>query len=384
MSIFLLILGLFLVVALIIVHELGHYIVAKRNGIIAEEFGIGFPPRLWSKKLSNGTLLSINLLPLGGYVKLKGEHDSANEKGSFGAASLKTKIKVMTAGVGMNLLAALILFTVIALLGMPKIIDNQFTVSSDTKIIKNEILIGYIEPGSPAEGAGLKIRDQLISFRITPKNKVYCLSLDCPRDVPILVTESHKLPEITQQLAGQKVGIEYKRAGKTLTTQVKLRSIKEIEQSNNTKGYLGVSPAQYTFQRSTWSAPIVAVGLAKQITFETIKGLGKAIGSLLSGETAKAGDQVAGPVGIFTILKLGSSIGYQFVLFIVAIISLTLAIMNILPIPALDGGRLFVTLFFRALKKPLTKRTENLIHGFGFILLMLLFVLITIVDVRRL
>src|SRR3990167_1680364 len=130
MSVLLLILGLFLVVLLIIVHELGHYIVAKRNGIIAEEFGIGFPPRLWSKKLSNGTLLSINLLPLGGYVKLKGEHDSANEKGSFGAASLKTKIKVMTAGVGMNLLAALILFTVIALLGMPKIIDNQFTVNS--------------------------------------------------------------------------------------------------------------------------------------------------------------------------------------------------------------------------------------------------------------
>src|SRR3989338_7004645 len=157
MSILLLILGLVLFVGLVVIHELGHYIAARRNGIIAEEFGIGFPPRLWSKKLKNGTLFSLNLLPLGGYVKLKGENDSDRQKGSYGAASLKAKIKVMTAGVGMNLLAAYILLTILALVGMPKIIDNQFTVKSDTKIIKNEVLIGYIEGGSPADKAGLKV-----------------------------------------------------------------------------------------------------------------------------------------------------------------------------------------------------------------------------------
>ncbi len=386
MTVLLLVLGLFLFVGLVVIHELGHYIAARRNGIEAEEFGIGFPPRIWSKKLKNGTLLSINLLPLGGYVKLKGENDSAKEKGSYGAAPLMAKIKVMTAGVGMNLLAALILLTILAFLGMPKIIDNQFTVKNDTKIIKNEVLIGYIEPGSPAERAGLKTRDQIVAFNAAPKDTVYCLSLDCPKAEIIPVTDENKLPEITKQLAGQQIGVEYRRGGQTSTVQVKLREINEVDRSKNTdnpKGYLGIAPTQYTLQRSTWSAPIVAAGLAKQITFETFKGLGKAIGSLVSGDTGKASDQVAGPVGIFVLLKDGSLLGYEFMLFIIAIISLTLAIMNILPIPALDGGRLFVTLLFRGLKKPLTKQAENLIHGMGFVLLMLLFIVITIVDIRR-
>ena len=115
----------------------------------------------------------------------------------------------------------------------------------------------------------------------------------------------------------------------------------------------------------------------------TLKGLGTALSSLFRGDTAKASSQVAGPVGIFVLLSDGSSLGYQFVLMIIAIISLTLAIMNALPIPALDGGRLFVTLLFRAIRKPLKENTENLIHGTGFAALMLLFVLITVVDVKR-
>src|SRR5690606_23109621 len=108
-----------------------------------------------------------------------------------------------------------------------------------------------------------------------------------------------------------------------------------------------------------------------------------ALVSLFQGDGAKASSQVAGPVGIFVILKDGSMLGYEFMLLIIAVISLTLAIMNALPIPALDGGRLFVTLLFRALRKPLNKRTEELIHGTGFMLLIGLFILITIVDVKR-
>ena len=137
-------------------------------------------------------------------------------------------------------------------------------------------------------------------------------------------------------------------------------------------------------QQSTWSAPIVAAGLIKQFTILTFQGLWNLISGLAAGQGSKAAAQVTGPVGIFTILKNGSTLGYQFILFIIAIISLTLAIMNILPIPALDGGRLYLMLGSRFLGKKLNPRTEDIINGIGFLALMVLMVLITIVDVKRL
>src|SRR5579884_2711868 len=123
MSILLLIIGLLLFVGLVVVHEFGHLLAARRNGVIVEEFGIGFPPTAWSKKLKNGILLSLNWLPLGGFVRLKGEHDADRQKGSYGRASLKTKTKIMLAGVGMNLIAAFVIFMVLAWVGMPKLVD---------------------------------------------------------------------------------------------------------------------------------------------------------------------------------------------------------------------------------------------------------------------
>jgi regulator of sigma E protease len=146
---------------------------------------------------------------------------------------------------------------------------------------------------------------------------------------------------------------------------------------------LGISPTEYTLQRSSWSAPIVALGLMKQITVLTFQGLGNALAALFTGHTAKASAQVAGPVGIFVVIKDGSFLGYQFILLIIGVISLTLAIMNLLPIPALDGGRLYIMLASRAVKRPLSPKMEEMINGVGFAALMILFVLITIVDVKR-
>jgi regulator of sigma E protease len=168
--------------------------------------------------------------------------------------------------------------------------------------------------------------------------------------------------------------------------QTTLRSPGEVEASQKSaqpKGYLGISPTEYTLRRSTWSAPIVAGGLIMQFTKLTFQALGNAVGSLLRGHAAVASSQVAGPVGVFVLIKDGSLLGYQFILMIIAVISLTLAIMNVLPIPALDGGRLFVTLLYRGLRRPLTKKIEDRIHGTGFALIMVLFVLITIVDIKR-
>ncbi len=387
MSVLLLILGLLLFVSLVVVHEYGHFIMARRGGVEVEEFGIFFPPRLYKHKTKAGWNFTINMLPLGGFVKLKGEHDSDTEAGSFGAASLSRKVKIMSAGVVMNLITALILFTIVALIGMPKLIDHQFTVKRDTQLVSRQVLVTYVEPGSPASKIGLKADDQLES-------------LSLPGYSPVGIVSSKDLPALTKHFAGKTAVLTYQRQGVEHQATVQLNSQKVVEASqktNNPKGYLGIGPTDYSLQKSTWSAPIVAVGLSAQLTSLTFQGLGHALGGLgsllagaVTGNTAArqhgqttASSQVSGPIGIFLILKIGSLLGYKFVLMIIAYISLTLAIMNILPIPALDGGRLWITLVARALKRPLSAQREELVNMIGFVVLISLIITISIVDVRR-
>ena len=387
MAVVLLVVGVALFIGLVVVHEFGHFIAARRNGVEVEEFGIFFPPRLYKHTTKAGWDFTINLLPLGGFVRMKGEHDSDTEKGSFGAATTWGKTKIMAAGVVMNLLVALVLFTILALVGMPKLVDNQFTVKKDTKPVQSQVLVGYIEPGSPAAKAGLHTEDQITDIAL-------------PGYSPVGISAADKLPQITKNFAGKTADVYYIRDGHERQARVTLLSKQVVEASqktNNPKGYLGISPTEFTLQRSTWSAPIVAVGFSAQVTALTFQGLGHALGglgSLIAGfvtgnHTARengqtnASAQVAGPVGIFVILKNGSLLGYQFMLLIIAVISLTLAIMNILPIPALDGGRLWLTLISRALHKPLSARAEEMINASGFILLFGLIILITVADVHR-
>jgi regulator of sigma E protease len=373
MSLILLILGLVMFVGLVVVHEFGHFIMARRSGVEVEEFGIFFPPRIWSKKMKSGFTFSINALPLGGFVKLKGEHDADTSKGSFGVASMWSKTKIMFAGIIMNVVTAYILFLILALIGMPQLINNQFTVSSNTKVLKQEVLIAGVESDSPAGKVGLKDQDQLLSITAGSKTTK--------------ITNANTLPGITKDYAGKTVELTYKRDGSIITKQTTLRTtnkVNALEKSGKAGGYLGVSPTNYILDRSTWSAPIVAAGLIKQITVLTFKGIGTAIGALFQGNTTKASSQVSGPVGIFELLKDGSLLGYQFILSIVAVISLSLAIINVLPLPALDGGRIFTIYLSRIIKrKAFSQKTEEFVNGAGLLLILLLFVLITIVDIRR-
>ena len=366
MSVLLLVLGILLFIGLVVLHEFGHFWAARRNGVEAEEFGIGFPPRAWKRKTKDGFIFSINWLPIGGFVKLKGESDSATAPGSFGAASFKVKAKIMLAGVGMNLLAAFVIFTALAWIGMPQLIDKQFTVESDTKVSHREVLVGYVEPGSPADKAGLRTRDELLGF--AEKDG---------RNVPI--TEAAQLPAITKEHAGQQLKISYERDGQARTTTAQLRTKEQAKDG----GYLGVSPAEFTMTRATWSAPLQALGLMGQFTAMTFQGIGTALGALFQGDTAKASEQVSGPVGIVSVLHSGSLLGYQFVLLIIGVISLSLAIMNVLPIPALDGGRFYVMLLSRIFGRRLSQDMEERIVGASFVFLLVLIVLITIVDVKR-
>lgn len=351
-------LGIVLFVLLVVVHEFGHFIAARKSGVEVEEFGLGFPPRAKVLTKKNGTEYTLNWLPIGGFVKLKGEHDAATEKGTFGAASFGRKTLIIAAGVLMNWLAAIVIFTIVALVGMPQLVDNQFQVKNDANVIRQEVFAGHVEEDSPAQSIGLQSGNRIIAINNEP------------------VMSGKQLRETTSQFAGEEVAVSFLQNGKEQTKSVTLRDDPE-------KGNFGVAPGEQTLIRSTWSAPIVGAGTTVQFTVETLKGLAGALANLFTGNASEAGESVTGPIGIIVVLQNLAQQGLVFVLFLIGVISVSLAVMNVLPVPALDGGRLFVMALFRLLRKPLTKEMEEKIHGTGMVVLLALVAVITVVDVRR-
>lgn len=371
------IVGLLVLTILVGVHELGHAIAARRNGVVVEEFGLGFPPRAWAKRLKNGILFSLNWLPIGGFVKMQGEHDAADQPGDYGAATFWQKTKILFAGVFVNWLVAAVLLTVLALAGLPKIIPHQFSVPSDTTIVKQPVEIASLMSGYPAKQAGLKVNDTIVRF--------------AGQSVPTTA----RLIELTKQYHGKTVEVIYDRGGVERTTHVALKD-------TQTGAILGAGLGQQEKIRATWSAPIVGVVTTGQMTWATLEGVGQLVGNLAQGLTLQlnpnqaarthgdkelkaVGDSVSGPVGIFGILfPAAAQAGLTQIILLTAIISLTLAVMNILPIPALDGGRWYTMGLFKLFKKKLTKEREEKIQATGFIILMLIIILVTIGDVSKL
>lgn len=378
-------LGLLILTIIVVVHELGHAIVAKRNGVIVEEFGVGFPPRAWSKKVKKSLLgsnvtYSVNWLPLGGFVKLQGEHDSDRGEGDYGSATFWQKTKILLAGVVMNWLTAAVLLTILSLFGIPRILPNQFTIASDTHSTDKAVIVSSVEKDSPAATIGLKSGDQLVSIAGVPHDNA---------EAVIAAVKAKR---------GQAIIIEYVRDGKKTTA---LTTLRDDDTKKPTQGYLGAGLGQRESLRATWSAPIVGVGLTAQMTGLTFQGLGDTLSRFVMGlvqkinpsqssqaqaneNLARAGDSVAGPVGLLgSILPRLIEAGPSYVVLIAAVISLSLAVINVLPIPALDGGRWFLTAAYRVLRRPLTPEREEAVNGIGFLVLMGLFVLITVADVGK-
>lgn len=376
------IIGLLILVFLIVVHELGHAIAARRNGVVVEEFGIGFPPRAWGRKLKNGILFTLNWLPLGGFVKLQGENDAASKKGDYGAASFWVKTKILLAGVSINFLVAVVIFTGFAIAGLPKftgVIDNQFTVASDTREVTEPVRVSQVVKELPADAAGLKNGDEIL--RIAGE------AINQPADIK----------RLSEQNKGKAAEVRYRRDGTEKTTTVTLRS-----DNTDGNGYLGIGSNQRVVRQSTWSAPIIGVTITYQLAEATFKSLGQTVADLATGlvdkfnpnaQVREQGDQkinqvsqnVAGPIGILgVIFPSAREAGLGSLLFLTGLISLTLAVMNLLPIPALDGGRWFLMALFRVLRRPLTKELEEKINSIGFLILIGLIILVSVADVGKL
>lgn len=402
--------GLLVLMVLVTLHELGHFIAARRNGVRVLEFGICFPPRAiawvkdpktkkWKKiprkdwkKPQEGLIFSLNWLPIGGFCQMDGESDADTRKGTFGAASYWAKTKILFAGVAMNWLVAFIIFTVLAWTGMPKFLEGQFTMPVDSRVDAAPVRITEIAKGSPAERAGLKVDDQILAIDGTQ------------------VGYSSEIREINEAHAGEEVTYTIQRIksvcdGKCLECCHDETETVDTAITLNPKDseyLLGVSMAStQSLTYSTWSAPIVGAGLTVQLTGETFKGVGLMLWNLVSGVGAQfspdtnvresgqeaissVGDSVAGPVGIVgQIFPAFTAAGPTNLAFLAALISVSLACMNVLPIPALDGGRWLLITIYRLRKKKLTKETEERIVSRAFVVLLALIFIVTILDIVR-
>lgn len=391
-------LGIVILMLLVIAHEFGHFIMARKNGVKVKEFGVGFPPRAiaWIKKdgkwvklpkadwkkPQDSLILSLNILPIGGFCAMDGESDSDRRKGTFGAATFWSKTKILFGGVLMNWLVAAIILTVLAFTGMPQFINNQFRIDNDAVVTGDGITVVEVIAGSPAEKSGFKPGDQIIS------------AYDLGHNITTIVHPS----DVTN------FGAEH--AGYTVVYVVQRdnKSVELITELNDTQAeyILGISMASgQTFVRSTWSAPIVGVGTTLQLTGETFRSLGELVWNLVSGvvqqfsfnsevreagQTAlqSAGDSVSGPVGIIGIIfPAFAESGPTNLAFLAALISVSLACMNILPIPALDGGRWLLIAIYKLRRKTLTKDTEERIISRAMMALLILIAIISILDITR-
>lgn len=343
---------------LILVHELGHFLTARRFGIKVEEFGFGLPPRVWGKKIGE-TIYSLNLLPFGGFVRMLGEDSNAQvgDKKDIGRAFFKqsksARIMVIVAGVVMNFLLGIILFAAIyTKIGIPEEVSY--------------IKVSGIAAGSPAELAGIKADDRIVAVS----------GLSWPEDNSMVMADfiahidTNRGNQVTIQLADRQV-----------TVVPRLR-----EETPEGEGSLGVKIAnvdlvQYPLWQRPFRGMVHGVKEAWGWGEDILLSLGKTFYNLFKGDVPQ---EVAGPVGIYQISKDVVNEGWIAILQFVAILSVNLAILNLLPIPALDGGRLMFILIEVVTRRRVKPEWEQWAHFAGMVLLLGLMVAITWADIVKL
>ena len=333
---------------LVIVHELGHFLVAKKNGILVEEFGFGLPPRVFGKKIGE-TLYSLNLLPFGGFVKLYGELNDngvTNKNRAFLYKSKKVKTAVIIAGVIMNFLLGIVAFAIVySFSGIPK-------ETGEVKILE-------ISTNSPAQTAKLLVGDVI---KKVDKEDVESVS------------------EFVSLVEGKK--------GKKTIFELQDRKVTITPRSNPPEGEgpLGITiSSSEVYFPPVWQRPFYGAyyGLKEAIFWgkNVILGFGNIFKDLFQGRTPQ---DISGPVGVFAVTSETAKAGILPLINLLGIISVNLAILNILPFPALDGGRLMFIFIEGIIGRKVIPKVETIIHSIGMIILMILILAITIHDIQGL
>jgi regulator of sigma E protease len=355
---FVLILG-----SLVLVHEIGHFVTARLAGVRVLEFGVGFPPRARVIRSSGETLYTLNWLPIGGFVKLEGEDgDDTRDPRSFANARLSTKLGILVAGVVMNLATALAIFFLVAWLATPIV----------------GIKVPVVDPGSPGAIAGLTDGDAIVA-------------VDGRRHDLFSLQDGDVIDDLRAR-PGQTVTIAVDRPNVgRLDLRVTLRTQAEIDKglgplgirvANTTTGWEPYFPGEYVGHH-----PVDALRIAASETIRwfglILDGLGRVVSGFVTNPTAPPAG-VSGPIGIAaSIGEIFWGYGPIMTFYVAGILSANLALVNALPFPPLDGGRMLLILLKQALGKRISLSAERLTYFVGFAFLMAFLIWVTIFDVLR-
>jgi regulator of sigma E protease len=365
---------------LIFVHELGHFLAAKKSGIRVDEFAIGFPPKIFSFTKGE-TKYSLNLIPFGGFVKIFGENpdpsdkeliragdsSTGDNKRSFAFAPKWKQISVLGAGIFFNIIFAWLLISISFMFGSLVPISDES--SEYSKYIKDSqvILTGVMEE-TPASLAGLEKGDQILHLSLA--NNADNIAIE-----NITVTDIRR---IIEDSAGQELELTYKRNGNIATTTIN----PELDETEN-RQVIGIYMENVGIVKLN---PFLALWEGGKMTVKTFNQVVVGLGTFLFQAIRGQGDfsQVSGPVGIVSLVGDAAGFGLAYFLGFLAFISLNLAVINLIPFPALDGGRILFVIIEAIIRRPIKAQIVNTLNLLGFVLLIGLMLVITYRDILKL
>jgi len=342
-------------IGLIVLHELGHFVLAKKFGVKVEEFGIGFPPRIIGKKFGE-TLYSLNLLPFGAFIRIYGEQGGIEDCRSFIGKPIWQRVSIVLGGVvSFWIIAAILLSIVAGAWGLPTAVSDE----ENHTLIDPKVQIIAIAPGSPAQEVGLEIGDTIVGF-------------DKLKEVQEFV-EAHKGEEITLVIQRGKEVFEK-------------RIIPRVSPPEG-EGAVGVGLTRIALKPYSWyQAPVQGFITCGQLTYNIVNGWGLGLKSAVGLTQLPAGMkmEMMGPLGIFDLLREYFALGINYFLFLISLIAVALALINILPIPALDGGKLIFLIIEGIRRRPINYKLEQRITVTSLALLIILIIFVTVkFDIPR-
>lgn len=362
-SILILIVALLSLVALMIVHEFGHFIIAKKFGVRVDEFGIGYPPRLFGKKIGE-TIYSINLLPLGAFVRIYGEEGGVDDYRSFTNLKIWQRTLIVIGGVVAFWIAAIIIFSVVFLMGADVPIGDQDV----SGVSSAQVKVVSVSQDSPAGIAGIKIGDTIKEVEVDNST--------------VLIEKISDFQKISEDNKGKGITVIVDRSGQDLSFNLTPRVSPPDGQG---PVGIGLERMATLIEKQAWYlAPVHGVTYTWQTTVEGVKGFYLIFSNFAAGKGAPEGASFLGPLGITVFLANAASYGIGFFLYFIGIISVFIAIFNLFPIPALDGGKLIFLVIEKIMGKPVPVKIEQSITVIFFFLLITLSIFITIrFDIPR-